>query len=217
MAKIAVKPDEPKLRTETDRACKAPASRQLACGDGWTVHEVICSAGPSDQPFEERHTRSSIAIVVGGTFQYRSSTGRELMTPGSLLLGNSGDYFTCDHEHGTGDRCVSFSFAPEFLSRLAHDAAGGGSRFKVPRLPPLRALAPLVAGASSLLLRPDAGRWAEICIQLAARTIQMEHGVHGSPASADPASLARVTRVVRMVENNEESAEDLSTLASIAS
>ena len=216
MAKIAVKPEEPKLPIDTDPACKAPALRQLACGDGWTVHEVICSAGPSDEPFEERHTRSSIAIVVGGTFQYCSATGRELMAPGALLLGNSGDYFTCDHQHGTGDRCLSFSYAPEFLSRLAHDAAGGCSRFKVPRLPPLRALAPLVAGASSLLLRPDAGKWAEVGIQLAARVIQIERGVHGRRAGADSASLARVTRVVRMIENNEEISEDLTTLARIA-
>src|SRR2546430_5544229 len=44
--------------------------------------------------------------------QYRASLNgpglaEELMTPGSLLLGNAGQCFECGHEHGLGDRCLS--------------------------------------------------------------------------------------------------------------
>src|ERR1043165_6009796 len=78
----------------------APEARMVAAGTGWTISDVLCTAGPLDRPFEERHTRTSIGIVVSGTFQYRSPGGRELMTPGSMLLGNAGDCFTCGHEHG---------------------------------------------------------------------------------------------------------------------
>src|SRR5262245_42801936 len=66
-------------------------ARILARGDGWTVDDVICSCGPDDRPFEEQHDHVAIAIVTAGSFQYRGSgvaAGRELMTPGSLLLGN---------------------------------------------------------------------------------------------------------------------------------
>ena len=101
-----------------------PRTRHLASGDGWSVSDVICTAGPQDRPFEEQHSRTSIAIVVSGTFQYRSAAGRELMTPGSLLLGNAGDCFCCGHEHGTGDRCLAVSYTPECFERLS------GSRWR---------------------------------------------------------------------------------------
>src|SRR5258708_12520971 len=63
-------------------------SRLLARGDGWTVSDVVCTSGPDDRPFEERHADFSIAIVAAGTFEYRSAAGPELMTPGSPILGN---------------------------------------------------------------------------------------------------------------------------------
>ena len=102
------------------------------------MRDVICTSGPKDALYEEMHSGVSIAIVLGGTFQYRSAAGRELMTPGSMLLGNAGDYFECGHEHGVGDRCVAFSFAPEYFAAIVGDRT-----FRVPRLPALRELSRL--------------------------------------------------------------------------
>jgi AraC-like DNA-binding protein len=205
-----------KIAVESGRIVNPPRARLVASGTGWTVSDVTCGAGPLDQPFEERHTQPAIAIVVGGTFQYRSSTGRELMTPGSMLLGNAGDGFTCGHEHGTGDRCLSFSYTPEFFERLAYDAVGSGRRFEVPRLPPLRALAPLVAKAATLLTSADGATVEELSVQVAARAIQIERGVGPRRTAAAPSSLARVTRVVRMIENDADIPQDLGSLAQIA-
>jgi hypothetical protein len=84
------------------------AVRVLAKGNGWAVSDFVCTATPSHKPFEEQHSSFSIAVVTGGTFQYRSNHGCALMMPGSLLLGNAGAPFECGHEHGTGDRCLSF-------------------------------------------------------------------------------------------------------------
>src|SRR5919201_2606759 len=102
-------------------------SRVLAQGDGWTVQDVVCTSGPQDHPFEEQHSGFTIALVLAGTFQYRASTrfsGRdgELMTPGSLLLGNASQHFECGHEHGTGDRCLSFCYAPQYFESIAVEA-----------------------------------------------------------------------------------------------
>src|SRR5262245_25325000 len=82
-------------------------ARRLAAGPGWAVEEVVCSCGPANRPYPEQHQHVSIAIVTSGTFQYRASgsNGREVMTPGSILLGSPGQAFECGHEHGTGDRC----------------------------------------------------------------------------------------------------------------
>jgi len=56
---------------------------------------------------------SPIAIVLAGSFQYGSDRGHGLMTSGSLMLGNQGDCFVCGHQHGEGDRCVSFWYAAD--------------------------------------------------------------------------------------------------------
>src|SRR5271156_1940238 len=53
----------------------------VARGAGWTVSDVICTSGPSDRAFEEQHTGFSIAVVLAGTFQYRSTAGQDVMTP----------------------------------------------------------------------------------------------------------------------------------------
>jgi hypothetical protein len=133
----------------------SPTSRVLASGHGWAVSEVVCNAGPQDRPYEEQHSRTSIAIVVGGTFQYRTSGGSELMTPGSFLLGNAGDCFTCAHEHGKGDRCLSFSYSEEFRDRISDGAGAARSRFRTPRLAPMRVLSPLVTKACEVLTGAD--------------------------------------------------------------
>ena len=50
------------------------------------------------------------------------TSGRTLLTPGSLLLGDAGGCFTCGHQHGEGDRCLAFHFEPAFFEQLAADA-----------------------------------------------------------------------------------------------
>jgi AraC family transcriptional regulator len=44
------------------------------------------------------------------------------MTPGSIMLGNAGQCYECGHDHAAGDRCVSFSYEPEYFEQLAADA-----------------------------------------------------------------------------------------------
>ena len=57
-------------------------------------------------------------IVVAGSFGYRAATGRALLTPGALLLGDAGCGYECGHDHGRGDRCLAFQFAPELFERI---------------------------------------------------------------------------------------------------
>ena len=77
-----------------------------------------------------------IALVTEGTFRYRSANGSAVMTPGSLLLGNVATCFECGHQHGIGDRCLSFQFSPEFLEPVFAATARGRFGFRAPRLPP---------------------------------------------------------------------------------
>src|SRR5260370_38817058 len=125
-------------------------SRLLASGPGWTVSDIVCCAGPGDRSFEEQHDSACIAAVTQGSFQYRSTLGTAVLAPGAVLLGNQGTCFECGHEHGIGDRCLSFRFAPEQLESIV--AAVPGARraaFTVPRWPPLPSLVHLLSAAAA--------------------------------------------------------------------
>jgi AraC family transcriptional regulator len=178
------------------------------------VSDVVCTAGPTDQPFEEQHSLTSLAIVVSGTFLYRSTTGRELMTPGSVLLGNAGDCFCCGHEHATGDRCVSFAYSPEFLDDVSEGETA--ARFRVSRVPPIRALAPLVAGAVALLSGASNRKAEELSIQLAVQAVRIASGCSANAADATASAIARVTRVIRMIDNDVAAPQDLRSRARLA-
>ena len=157
MAKIAVE-FEPIRRSAIGRLPGRPARLVLARGDGWSVSDVVCSAGPHDRPFEEQFSDVCIAIVMTGSFQYRSSASRELMTPGSVLLGNAGQYFECGHEYGAGDRCISFSYKRQYFESLAAEAGllSRNAHFSALRIPPVRGLSSLVARACAGLVESDA-------------------------------------------------------------
>lgn len=215
LAKIAVGSQRHRPPIDSRSISRSPQRRQLASGDGWTVFDVMCTAGPRDRPFEEQFSQTCVAIVVAGTFQYRTSAGRVLMTPGALLLGNARDSFTCGHEHGIGDRCVSFSYTPEFYDRVKTGIGTAGSRFRTPRLAPARPLSRLVSRAAELLAGADSAAFEELAIQVLAQSIQMEHGIVRRLNDFESSSLARVTRVVRMIDNEPEIPHDLNRLAQI--
>lgn len=187
----------------------AVGPRMLADGPGWSVQDVVCSRGPRDRPFDEQHDCVVIAIVASGTFQYRGSgtNGRELMTPGSLLLGNPGQCFECGHEHGTGDRCLAFRFEAEYFDAVASgpNAPAGRRVFRSLRLPPVRALSPVVAEAATAALRGSMkGSWEELGIRLATGAVRVDRELEPDRSAISPAAIARVTRTVRMIDEQPD-------------
>src|SRR5271163_859576 len=105
------------------------SSHLLASGPGWRVRDCICTAGPQDRPFEERHEVVCVAAVTRGTFHYRAAQGRATLAPGALLLGNPGGHFECGHEHGVGDRCLSFDFDPDYFEEVVTSVPGARRPF----------------------------------------------------------------------------------------
>jgi AraC family transcriptional regulator len=212
LAKIAVELERALAQREVSGGPGYQAPRMLARGAGWTVEDVICTSGPRDRPFEERHSRISIAIVAAGSFQYCSTFGRDLMTPGSLLLGNAGQCFECRHEHGMGDHCISFGYTPEYFEDLA---AGAGLRphFPVLRLPPLRVLSPVVARAFRGLTGSGGIAWEELGVELATQALRLAGGVGPGVTEATPSAVARVTRAVRAIDQQPAAPRTLGDLA----
>jgi AraC family transcriptional regulator len=191
------------------------SSRLLARGDGWSAKDVVCTHSRDDRPFEEQHGAVSVALVLAGTFQYRSGSAQELLAPGALLLGNYGECFKCSHEHAAGDRCIAFHFTPDFFERIAAD--GGHKSIKLPaRLPPVRQLARVSAAVSANLWQENDTAWEEIAIELADRALALAH--HGRVSSRTPSrhTLSRITDSIRGIEARPEAQHSLERLANDA-
>jgi AraC family transcriptional regulator len=189
-------------------------SRTLAEGEGWQVLDVLCTSGPDDRSYQEQHERVGIALVAAGSFTYRSASGRVLLVPGSFLLGNAGQDFECGHEHGRGDRCISFQFEPQMFERLAADAGARPSdrRFRTPRLPPVRHLSRFVARAAVGAAGARSVSWEELAVGLAGAAVELAAGL--SPGGAPvPAGLeARVAQAARRIEAAPDAEHTLASL-----
>jgi AraC family transcriptional regulator len=195
----------------------ALTSHLLASGSGWRADDVACTAGPHDRPFEERHNAVCIAAVTHGTFRYRSTIGSAVLAPGALLLGNACDCFECSHEHGVGDRCLSFHFAPEFFEHVA--AAVPGARrvsFAVPRLPPSAALLPVVAAAEAARDDADQTHVEELALQVAGSVVRALAETTGSAPAPTRRDERRITVALRWIEVHAEEPLSLAGLARVA-
>ena len=217
MAKIAVELKRALARRAEHGTRGCAAARTIASGDGWSVADVVCTSGPQDRPFEEQHARYSIAMVVAGSFEYRSPRGRGLMTPGSLMLGNAGHCYECGHQHAEGDRCVAFWYAPEYFERIAADAGVRGSiGFNVARMPALPALSPLVVQASAGAVGSADVAWEELGVRLAVAALAAD-GRTDDPLDATPSNAAaKVTRAIRAIERRLDAELSLQGLARAA-
>src|SRR5262245_52726905 len=174
----------------------------ICSGQGWLVKDVVCDAGPDDSPFEEKNDYVCIAVVVAGSFKYRSARGSVVLSPGALLLGSVDESFECSHEHGSGDRCVSFNYEPEFFESLAYDCAGKGASLKFPvhRLPELPSLIPLTAEAQFGLYRPYSVNFEELALELAGRVMTALRGSSVSMKGPSIRDERRITAAIRFIE-----------------
>ncbi|RUV55253.1 AraC family transcriptional regulator [Mesorhizobium sp. M5C.F.Ca.IN.020.29.1.1] len=189
------------------------SAHTLASGRGWQVLDVVCTAGASDRPFEEEHRNFCVAVVTNGTFRYRARQGNAMLTPGALLLGNPGTCYECGHEHGAGDRCLSFQFEPAYMEQIVADMPGVKKlAFETPRLPPLPALAPLLAEAESAREMADVDAFEEIGLRIAGAAVAS--GV--TPAARMPSRRdeKRVAEAVRRIELDADRPVSLAALAS---
>jgi len=193
------------------------AKRTLATGDGWSVHEVVCNAGPSDRPFEERHEGFSVSAVVEGSFTYRSDAGRGLLYPGALLLGNSGSCFECGHAHGVGDRCISLNVRDDLFGEIAAAAASTSRfRFSAPSLPPSPKALPVVALMEALSLRAPALRREELVLGLIERVVAATADQKRIAAAPAALEARRVVEAIRLVESDAARPVRLQDLAASA-
>jgi AraC family transcriptional regulator len=202
---------------DDDPTAAAPAVRSLSKGREWSVSEYLCTAGPQDRPFQERHDNVSIAAVLEGTFTYRADTGTAVLHPGAFLLGNAAACYECGHEHSTGDRCVSFHIAHNYFAEIAASMAGsGGFRFPTPMLPATPKLLPWLARIEARTAFAEPLGVDETAARLMEAVIGAASGMTPLPVRVSTRDARRVGDTLRYIELNAAEDLDLDTLASVA-
>src|SRR5262249_11887746 len=146
----------------------------------------------------------------------RGEHGAAMLAPGAILLGNRGTCYECGHEHGIGDRCISFHYTPEFMEDVV--AAVPGARrldFERTHLPPSAELAPVVAAATIARETEDAAEFEEIALRLAGAAASAAAGTQraGALSSKDE---RRIAGAVRRIEASAEQPVALGDLAAEA-
>ncbi|SFO76455.1 AraC-type DNA-binding protein [Mesorhizobium sp. NFR06] len=190
------------------------AQNTLASGPGWQVSDVVCTAGAGDKSFEEEHRSFCVAAVTNGTFRYRTRQGTAMLAPGAILLGNPGACYECGHEHGAGDRCLSFHFAPAYMERVVAELPGAKRLgFADPRLPPLPALAPLLAEAEAARETGDADAFEELGLRITGAVVAAGSGTVQAARTPSRRDQKRVAEAVRRIELEAEQPLSLADLA----
>lgn len=194
---------------ETAKVCA------IAEGSGWRVSDIVCEAGPEHAPFEEAHEWVSISAVISGSFVYRSTHGRRLMTPGSFLLGNQHACFECSHEHGAGDRCIAFHYDPSLIEEAAGGLSGvQNTAFREHRLPPLDNLLPYIHRISRLVRQPSQEDAEAVAFDLASTILAVANDT--LEVSATLRDEARITAAVERINCSFEEPLTIELLASEA-
>lgn len=193
------------LRGESGRTY----AQRVAEVPGLRVSDVVCTGGPGDAPFEERHAAVCVAVVLSGTFAYHGVLGRTLLTPGALLLGEHGRPFTCSHEHGEGDRCVAFHFTPDAFEGLAADVGIRRAGFGTHRLAPSRFTAPFVAAVECALAGGSAIEEAGYALA----GFALRAGEDARPPEPTPRDERRAAEAIRLMETTFDQPHTLLSLA----
>jgi len=182
----------------------------------WSIRQYHCTRGPHDRPFEEQHDRISIAAVIEGTFNYRGETGRAILHPGAVLLGNPGARYECGHDHSTGDSCIVVDIEPDYFAEVAARVAGS-SRFRFPAamLPALPKVLPWLARIEA---QTDADRLAldEVPPRLMEAVIGSFAGAAAPGISPSARDERRIGDALRHIESHAAEELDLDTLAGVA-
>jgi AraC family transcriptional regulator len=188
-------------RTQTPDLASAPLTvRTIADQSLWSLSEYVCSAGPHDRPFEERHDRVSLALVTSGTFRYRTDSGEGLLYPGALLLGNAGACYECGHEHSHGDRCLALHIDRDLYAEIASGASGShGHALRRATLP----AAPSLAAITVSLQNPSPSRLAleETVLDFIAAVASVAAANHAPARRPSTAAMRRIPRVLEYIES----------------
>jgi AraC family transcriptional regulator len=184
--------------------------RLLQESRGLRLYRCHCGAQPADRPFEEQLSAFSISLVERGVFTYRSVSGRAVLGPGWLMLGNVGDGYVCSHEFGDGhgDACIVVGFRPDTYEAVQDALGQVRGPFRRPALPPSPRVSALV---KSLVASPREGfALEETALSVVAAAQTEATGILPAPPSSQ---RDRAVAAARYIETHAAEPVSLTAVA----
>ncbi len=193
-----------------------PRPRRIAHQRQWSLTDYVCTSGPHDRPFEERHDRVTVALVTAGTFRYSTRAGEALLYPGAYLLGNAGACYECGHEHSRGDRCMALHIDRELFAEIASGSSGSNRcEFRgamLPAVPELASISVSLQQASS----PESQLALEETVLGAIGTVVCAVGTNYTPPRRPgPAATRRMAATFDFIETRLASDLNLDELSAL--
>lgn len=187
--------------------------RALYSGNGLSVVNYRCSAGPRDRPFAERHRRHSLSLVRRGSFSYCCEGRLFELAAGSVMVGRRGDEYRCSHEHhGQGDECLSFQFEPA----LADCADVERGAWRCGTLAPDPALAVLGGLAQAVADGRSAVSWDEVGLLLIDHLLKHAEESPPAPAALPASTRRRAVQAALWIDEHSRDAIELADAARAA-
>jgi AraC-like DNA-binding protein len=189
------------------------AQAELFVGNGLSVIDYRCTAGPDTKPFVERHDRHSISYVRRGSFAAHSRGQTFDMVAGSLFIGHPGDEYICTHDHHVcGDECLSVQFAPE----LAEAIGAKAELWREVGIPPLAELMVMGELAQSVARGESDIGLDEAALAFAARFASVVSGRARRAISAKKAERRRAVDAAGWIDAHSAEEIDLARLAGLS-
>jgi AraC family transcriptional regulator len=179
----------------------------------FSVREETCAPRALHLAREKRYRQGSLGVVVSGSFEYRSENGAATAVPGTVILGNSGEHFSCHARNEIGNRREVVYFRADFLRDVADACGLPAPRFRVPAVPPGRFSAGLFGALRRLALKTGDGE--EAAYEIAEAALQVNRSAF-APVAVSPRNQQRILSIVRHLETHFGEPWSLTSLAALA-
>ena len=109
--------------------------------------------GPRDgRTHEHTHAFACLAVVVSGSFDFRTPVGSATAAAGSLIFGHADEAFSYRYHERRGAHRSVIALSEELLSEVAASCGFDEARFAVAAIPPQRATAALYGLARRIVM-----------------------------------------------------------------
>jgi AraC family transcriptional regulator len=179
----------------------------------YTVEEQVCVPSPRMIIREKRYAQPAVGVVLSGSFEYRSQGGAATAVPGTVILGNSAEYFRCYPRDRIGNRRQVVNFNQEFLDEVARSSGSDAACFKVAAIPPGRLSGSVFGSMRRLALRREGHEEAAYDLAATALRIRLPSSVEMRISARNK---RRVLGIVRHLERYYHEPWSLQALASLA-